>query len=86
MARSIHHQRNRDSRTAGVLLAVTYWIGSRRVFELTIRDDGVHVRLTCDPAKVSGADKEQAAAWLVAYKPRLTHDQRFSCIWGGASA
>lgn len=40
MGRSIHHQRNRDSRVAGVLLAVTYWVGDRRVFELVVATTG----------------------------------------------
>jgi hypothetical protein len=80
--REYHHRRSRANRTRGDLLTLAYCVGDLCVFELVKRADGVHIRLTCDPSRVGGADKERAADWLRrTHLPALTHDQAFDRLW-----
>lgn len=86
MPREYHHKRSKARKNAGDLLTLAYCVGDRQVFTLTVRPDGPHVHLTCDPRLVRGADREQAADWLKAHFPKLSHDQRYHLLFPRASA
>lgn len=83
--RDDHRKRSKSDRNRGDLKTVACWLGERQVFSVVFRSDGPHIHFTCDPSKLTGAEKEEAADWLKEHLPRLSHDQRFALLFGSSS-
>lgn len=74
---------SRRRRNRSVLLRSQWCFRGRPVVVVAVYADG-HRDVTCRVGRdrVDPAAREEAAAWLATFFPRLTHDERYAVLWG----